>query len=114
VNDNEPRTAFCPDCLETVRVNRRKIFGARGDFCEKCNTLLDNGDMTPDAKLPKCPRCGTDKCVHASNANLKAFYCRRCKCEFEANDSDGDIGYGRPSKRMEREERRREKRKARQ
>lgn len=110
---NDPRTAFCPECKETVRVKRRSIYGARGDFCDKCGDLLDDRDMTPDAKLPLCPWCLTDKCVHASNSNQKAFCCRRCGREFEAEDDDGVVGYGRPEKYAERAERRQQRKVAR-
>ena len=55
---------------------------------------------------PHCPWCNTNKHVRTSGTNLHAFYCGRCGREFEDVD-DGDVGYGRPEKRMEREERRR-------
>lgn len=62
--------------------------------------------MTPSTDChctPRCPKCGTPKHVQ-DGSQLKTFYCRKCGIEFEADD-DGDIGYGRPSKRIEREER---------
>jgi len=58
--------------------------------------------------LPPCPWCHTARHVQPAG-QLRVFYCRRCCREFDdGNDSDsagGDtIGYGRPDRRMEREE----------
>lgn len=53
-------------------------------------------------QLPKCPWCNTAK--HVAALGCHRLYCGKCKREFE-DVNDGDIGYGRPSKRMEREER---------
>jgi hypothetical protein len=40
-----------------------------------------------------------------SGTNLHAFYCANCRREFE-DVEDGTIGYGRPEKYAQREERR--------
>lgn len=56
-----------------------------------------------DNCAPRCPWCGTAKSVSASGTNPHAFYCGRCSREFEDID-DGDVGYGRPEKRLERKE----------
>jgi transposase-like protein len=52
--------------------------------------------------LPKCPWCGTNK--HVRLTGFRHFYCANCAREFDDSD-DGDIGYGSPSRRIEREER---------
>ena len=57
---------------------------------------------------PKCPWCGTAKHTR-EGSQPKTWYCGKCSKEFEAED-DGDITYGRPEKRMEREERQRARR----
>lgn len=101
-------TAFCPHCLKTVRIERKRHFGARGDFCRDCGAFLDTGEAQA-IKPPPCPWCKSASSVRPSGANLKAFFCGRCKREFDT-DSDGDISYGPPSRRLEREERRAERR----
>lgn len=53
-------------------------------------------------ELPKCPWDGTNKYVR--KIGDKHFYCSKCGREFDGID-DGDVTYGRPSKRLEREER---------
>lgn len=58
---------------------------------------------------PRCPWCNTARHVSSSNTTLRAWYCGKCKREFEAED-DGDISYGRPERRMERQEREAERR----
>ena len=52
--------------------------------------------------VPPCPWCHTDKHVQPAG-QLRTFYCRKCCREFDDSD-DGTVGYGRPSKRLEREE----------
>lgn len=52
--------------------------------------------------LPKCPWCKTDK--HVRIVGHRRYYCSKCGREFDGVD-DGTITYGRPSKRLEREER---------
>ena len=59
-----------------------------------------------DECSPRCPWCNTTKHVRPSGTSYRAWYCGRCGKEFEPED-DGDIGYGRPSKRLERKERER-------
>lgn len=61
---------------------------------------------------PPCPWCHSSKHVQASGTTMKAMYCRRCGREFEADDMDGEIGYGSPEKYAQRAERRRQQRKA--
>lgn len=53
---------------------------------------------------PCCPWCNTPRHVRTSGTSYRAWYCGRCQREFEAED-DGTIGYGPPSRRIEREER---------
>lgn len=55
----------------------------------------------------RCPRCGR-RTATPSAANPHAWFCHHCTMEFEDVD-DGDVGYGRPEKRIEREERVRER-----
>jgi len=62
---------------------------------------------------PKCPWCNTRKHVRTSGTNRHAFYCGRCGREFEDVD-DGDVAYGRPDRRMIRQEEGRLKRLRRQ
>ncbi len=52
---------------------------------------------------PSCPWCHTAINVITSGTTWRAWYCRRCGREFEAED-DGDIGYGRPDRIAERRE----------
>jgi ribosomal protein L37AE/L43A len=61
--------------------------------------MIDSCNSTPP-----CPWCDTPRHVQ-EGGQPKTWYCRKCGREFEAED-DGDITYGRPEKRMEREERR--------
>jgi len=61
--------------------------------------------------MDTCPKCHSEQNVGKGYANDKALYCRKCGIEFESDD-DGDISYGSPSRRMERQERRDERRKA--
>lgn len=52
---------------------------------------------------PRCPKCGRpSRTPHGDHA--REFYCHSCRMSFEDAD-DGDIGYGRPEKRIERSER---------
>ena len=51
----------------------------------------------------RCPKCGRFTCVK-HNASSRAWWCLHCKMAFEPDD-DGDISYGQPSRRLEREER---------
>lgn len=60
--------------------------------------------------MTRCPRCNTPSETETNRPH--AYYCHRCQMEFEAID-DSDIGYGRPSKRLERKERQRERSKER-
>lgn len=55
---------------------------------------------------PNCLWCGTNK--HVAEVGPHHFYCGKCKREFDDVD-DGDIGYGRPSKRKEYQERSQER-----
>jgi len=66
---------------------------------------MPNGFETSTATLPACPWCNTEQ--HVRLIGHRHFYCNKCKREFDGED-DGDVTYGRPSKRLEREERRRE------
>ena len=59
---------------------------------------------------PKCPWCKTAAQVYEHGD--REFWCRRCNRIFDGID-DGDVGYGGPSRRMEREERRQQRTKAR-
>ena len=59
--------------------------------------------MTDD--IAKCPQCGRLTAT-PHNATPRAWWCHTCKMVFEDVD-DGDIGYGRPSRRLERQEGRR-------
>jgi len=54
---------------------------------------------------PRCPLCGTMS--RTTSHGKDRWYCHHCRMEFEPDD--GDIGYGRPEKRLEREERRTER-----
>lgn len=56
---------------------------------------------TPD-QVPLCPWCKTAN--HVRTIGHRHFYCGKCRREFDGVD-DGDISYGRPEKRMERQER---------
>jgi len=49
----------------------------------------------------RCPKCGR-RSTTASAGNHR-WYCHHCRMEFEDQD-DGDITYGRPEKRLERDE----------
>lgn len=49
----------------------------------------------------KCPKC--HRISHTQAAGKARWYCHHCRMEFEALD-DGDVTYGRPEKRLEREE----------
>ena len=60
--------------------------------------------FTQQIGTARCPRCHTITAT-TSGTTDRAWYCHECRMEFEPDD-DGDIGYGRPSKRLEREERR--------
>ncbi len=48
----------------------------------------------------KCPRCGRS----GYRMEDKLYQCLACKILFDGED-DGDVGYGPPSRRIEREER---------
>jgi transposase-like protein len=50
----------------------------------------------------RCPRC--HRVSHSPSQGKDRWYCHHCKLEFESTD-DGDVGYGRPEKRLEGEER---------
>lgn len=64
-------------------------------------------DLTPD--LPRCPWCHTAKQVQPAGGE-RVFYCRRCSRMFDTGDDGIDtISYGPPSRRIEREERQRER-----
>jgi transposase-like protein len=58
-------------------------------------------------KSARCPRCKTVSTTQA--AGKARYYCHKCRMEFEVID-DGDIGYGLPERRLNRQERRRSKR----
>ena len=55
----------------------------------------------------RCPKCGRRS--QTPSAGHARWYCHACRMEFESLD-DGDITYGRPERRLEREERREERR----
>ena len=57
-----------------------------------------------DDQTPACPMCNSRRHVITSGENVHTFACRACCIQFEDVD-DGDISYGRPGKRMERQER---------
>ena len=50
----------------------------------------------------KCPKCGHT--THTPSFGKDRWYCHDCQMEFESED-DGDVGYGSPSRRLERQER---------
>ena len=52
---------------------------------------------------PKCPRCHSTHHVRESGNNHHVFYCGKCGREFEDVD-DGEVGYGRPDRRLIRKE----------
>ena len=56
-----------------------------------------------ESETARCPSCGHGTATK-SGSTARAWYCHECRLEFEPED-DGDIGYGRPEKRLEREER---------
>ena len=60
--------------------------------------------------MPACPWCGTAAQVQ-TGSTLKGWHCRRCGREFEdeTDGGDGDISYGKPERRMMREENRQER-----
>ena len=60
--------------------------------------------------IVRCPRCGTNKHVQVTGYNL--YHCHQCHGTFD-NDPDEGGDYGNnPSRRLEREEERRERRAA--
>ena len=64
------------------------------------------GEQLAEQNKPACPLCGKRKHVRVNG--FRDFTCLGCKMDFDGED-DGDVGYGRPSKRMERGERRKSK-----
>ena len=52
---------------------------------------------------PKCPKCGKRNVRPSGDRN---WFCGECRMEFDPTD-DGEVGYGSPSRRLEREERNR-------
>lgn len=50
---------------------------------------------------PRCPFCSSPAVIPDGPRN---WWCHDCKRTFDGID-DGDIGYGRPDKRIERQER---------
>lgn len=50
----------------------------------------------------KCPKCGRTTSTPGDRQHV--WYCHHCRAYFEDVD-DGDVGYGRPEKRLERAER---------
>ncbi len=50
---------------------------------------------------PRCPRCRSSR---MRKLGEKHYFCVECRAESDGID-DGDVGYGRPSKRLERQER---------
>ena len=51
-----------------------------------------------------CIRCHSPKQVRPSGTTPRAFYCGKCKIEFEAED-DGFVGYGDPARIVAKRER---------
>ena len=51
----------------------------------------------------KCPKCGRKTATPWGDGD--DFYCHRCKMAFSPID-DGEVGYGPPSRRVERKEQR--------
>jgi hypothetical protein len=60
--------------------------------------------MIPEDCTPTCPRCHSRRHVIPSGQNVHTFACRKCQIQFEDGD-DGEVGYGRPEKYAERNER---------
>jgi hypothetical protein len=60
--------------------------------------FIDQSEFPP----PSCPWCNTARHVQEGSMQ-KTFYCRNCWREFEAGE-DGDVGYGRPDRRLIRQE----------
>ena len=54
-------------------------------------------------EVAPCVKCGAMTAA-TSGESGDQFYCHHCRLEFAQTD-DGDLGYGRPSKRLERCER---------
>lgn len=52
----------------------------------------------------KCPFCGSNRHTSASGTTYRSVYCAKCKKEFEPDDCDGTVGYGRPDRHVERQE----------
>jgi tRNA(Ile2) C34 agmatinyltransferase TiaS len=69
-----------------------------------CQLALAKLRATVDVR---CPRCKRPTATTAAGKNRCC--CHHCRMEFESED-DGDVGYGSPSRRLEREERRRVRR----
>jgi hypothetical protein len=55
---------------------------------------------TGTTDTPRCPRCNR----RGSTNEGTICYCHHCKMQFDSQD-DGTVGYGDPSRRIEREER---------
>ena len=60
---------------------------------------------------PKCPRCGTAK--HARPNGDRLWLCTKCDGLFDDSGDDGTVGYQRPDKIAERNERHEQNRKGR-
>ena len=56
--------------------------------------------------IARCPRCGRQ--THTAGDQPHVWYCHQCGMYFDDSE-DGDVGYGRPEKRLEREERAKER-----
>lgn len=50
---------------------------------------------------PRCPFCNHKSVIPDGHCN---WYCNHCRATFDGVD-DGDVGYGPPSRRIERQER---------
>jgi ribosomal protein L37AE/L43A len=70
---------------------------------EIAREIAEQNKRKDQEDTPACPMCGSDKNVRVHGSH--DFTCMNCKMDFDGID-DGDIAYGRPEKRMEREERR--------
>lgn len=74
--------------------------------CPRCRRT--NGLLRTCFPIIRCPRCGTNKHVQVTGYNL--YHCHQCHGAFDDDpDEGGDYGNN-PSRRLEREEERKERR----
>ena len=92
----------CPECARYHQAKPPRS-GALDDMPDRPSPVSSVAKLLGRIEVAPCVKCRA-MTTATSGENGDQFYCHHCRLEFAQTD-DGDVGYGRPSKRLERRER---------